>query len=197
MSEHVVLIAGSVGCQFFRSFLTVLPEFSESVILASSVGSCLRGGSNPATRCDCFTSMHAAVEQQGPRVIHVEEVIDVHRLGLVQRADDSFPNSRVCASFMSNCVLKQQTCVPDSTHRLGNCAQVTEYLQLAKGFIVAVYCFVCFHRNPATRCDCFTCMHAAEECWLTKFDARWGRSDYVDEDAPVGRSDYADPTGPM
>jgi len=81
--------------------------------------------------------MHAAVEQQGPRVIHVEEVIDVHRLGLVQRADDSFPNSRVCASFMSNCVLKQQTCVPDSTHRLGNCAQVVAYLQPANGFIVA------------------------------------------------------------
>jgi hypothetical protein len=80
----------------------------------------------------------------------------VHRLGLLQQADHALPNRRVCVSFTSNCVLKQQTCVPES--RPGTCTQVTAYLPLAKSFIVAallhpftisstLFCsFFCFHR---------------------------------------------------
>lgn len=43
----------------------------------------------------------------------------------------------VHAPFTLRCILKQQTNIPYSKHRLGPCAQVTAYLKVAKGFVVA------------------------------------------------------------
>jgi hypothetical protein len=74
---------------------------------------------------------------------------------LLQQADHALPNSRVHGPFTRKCVLKEQTCVPYSTHRLGNCAQVTAYLQPANAFFVAA------HSHPLKISSAIFCLSSA------------------------------------